>query len=58
MQSVGDGLEKDEVRFTVKRIEDPNVDPELKARRDDWYASRRPQAGPQSDMFVFASLTR
>lgn len=58
MRSVGDGLEKDEVRFTVKQIEDPNVDPELKDRRDDWYASRRSQAGPQDDMFVFASLNR
>ncbi|MFC9181393.1 hypothetical protein ACFTZJ_11955 [Streptomyces globisporus] len=60
MQSVGDGLEKDEVRFTVKRIEDPNVDPELRARRDDWFASKRStlSAGPQSGMDVFMGLGR
>ena len=60
MRSVGDGLEKDEVRFTVKQIEDPNVDPELKARRDDWYASRRNtlSAGPQSGMDVFMGVNR
>ncbi|MCX4655534.1 hypothetical protein OG249_27015 [Streptomyces microflavus] len=60
MQSVGDGLEKDEIRFTVKRIDDPNVDPELKARRDDWYASRRPtlSTGPQSGMDIFMGLGR
>lgn len=60
MRSVGDGLERDEVRFTVKQIEDPNVDPELKARRDDWFASRRNtlSAGPQSGMDVFTSLYR
>ncbi|MFD5874622.1 hypothetical protein [Streptomyces sp. NPDC060322] len=60
MRNVGDGLEKDEVRFTVKQIEDPNADPELKARRDDWYASRRPtlSTGPQSGMDIFMGLGR
>ncbi|MFJ2420025.1 hypothetical protein [Streptomyces brevispora] len=55
MQSVGAGLEKDEVRFTVTRIEDPNVDPELKARRDDWFASKR---SVQSGMDTFMTLGR
>lgn len=60
MRSVGGGLEKDEVRFTVTRIEDPNVDPEVKARRDDWFASKRSplSSGPQSGMDVFTSLYR
>ncbi|MFI2373053.1 hypothetical protein [Streptomyces sp. NPDC018833] len=50
---VGDGLEKDEVRFTMSKIDNPDASPELKARRDEWYASRRTtltESAPQSGM--------
>ncbi|MFF3351087.1 hypothetical protein ACFYWN_00365 [Streptomyces sp. NPDC002917] len=39
--TLGSGLEKDEVRFTVAAIQDPSASPELRARYEEWIASRK-----------------
>ncbi|MER6112246.1 hypothetical protein [Streptomyces hirsutus] len=51
------GLEKDELRFVVTRIENPDATPELKARYDEWVATRqttlKDSALPQSGWEVW-----
>jgi hypothetical protein len=52
------GLEKDELRFVVTRIENPDAAPELKARYADWMASRKTTLteAPQSAWGVFTGI--
>ncbi|MFC5216174.1 hypothetical protein [Streptomyces coerulescens] len=54
---LGNGLEKDEVRFTVTKIDNPDASPELRQRHADWHASRRTtltESGPQTGMDAYA----